>query len=199
MGSEYRVLRLQSDIRLLERRGHVLSRNHSRFSMIVAIKSRSMSRMPMIGRSIVISKILPGRVWSFIPIRMRRSIQARGADLVVKASGVGVFDELLEQAVLQMNADCARFGMWMRRPRWTACKAIRAILSRALIPHYDLILTYGGGDPVVNAYRELGARECIPIYNALDPDTHYPVPPDCALRAIWVSRKSIAGPGSTCG
>jgi spore maturation protein CgeB len=49
---------------------------------------------------------------------------------------------------------------------------------RPCIPAYDLILTYGGGDPVVNAYRALGARQCVPIYNALDPATHYPVPPD---------------------
>ena len=45
-----------------------------------------------------------------------------------------------------------------------------------------MILTYGGGDPVVRAYRALGARDCVPIYNALDPSTHYPVPPRPALR-----------------
>jgi spore maturation protein CgeB len=47
-----------------------------------------------------------------------------------------------------------------------------------LIPRYDLILTYGGGEPVVSAYRALGARQCVPIYNALDPATHFPVPPE---------------------
>jgi spore maturation protein CgeB len=49
---------------------------------------------------------------------------------------------------------------------------------RALIPEYDLIFTYGGGDPVVRGYEALGARACVPIYNALDPDTHHPVAPD---------------------
>jgi spore maturation protein CgeB len=39
-------------------------------------------------------------------------------------------------------------------------------------------LTYGGGDPVVEAYRAVGARECIPVYNALDQETHHPVPAD---------------------
>jgi spore maturation protein CgeB len=48
---------------------------------------------------------------------------------------------------------------------------------RKAITDYDLVLTYGGGDPVVTAYREAGARFCAPIYNALDPDTHHPVPP----------------------
>src|SRR5690606_33269514 len=49
-------------------------------------------------------------------------------------------------------------------------------LRRALAS-IDLVLTYGGGDPVVDAYRQLGAHECIPIYNALDPSTHHPAPP----------------------
>src|SRR5581483_10439246 len=46
---------------------------------------------------------------------------------------------------------------------------------RALIPRYDLVLTYGGGEPVIRAYCEQGARECVPVYNALDPATHFPV------------------------
>ena len=49
---------------------------------------------------------------------------------------------------------------------------------RELIPRFERIFTYGGGDPVVSAYRKLGARDCVPIYNALDPDTHFPVPRD---------------------
>jgi len=31
---------------------------------------------------------------------------------------------------------------------------------------------------VVEAYGELGARQCVPVYNALDPETHHPVPPE---------------------
>src|SRR6185312_287354 len=46
---------------------------------------------------------------------------------------------------------------------------------RALLPQYDLVLTYGGGDPVVRRFAALGAQECIPVYNALDPETHYAV------------------------
>ncbi len=41
-----------------------------------------------------------------------------------------------------------------------------------------MILTYGGGTPVVQAYTTFGARRCIPIYNALDPSTHFRVEPD---------------------
>jgi spore maturation protein CgeB len=40
------------------------------------------------------------------------------------------------------------------------------------------VLTYGGGPPVVEAYEGFGARRCVPIYNALDPETHHPVPSD---------------------
>jgi spore maturation protein CgeB len=43
-------------------------------------------------------------------------------------------------------------------------------------------LTYGGGERVIAAYRALGARACIPVYNALDPDTHYPVSPEDRYR-----------------
>src|SRR3546814_4900864 len=46
---------------------------------------------------------------------------------------------------------------------------------RAALNALDLVLTYGGGDPVVDAYREIGAADCIPIYNALDAETHHPV------------------------
>jgi spore maturation protein CgeB len=31
---------------------------------------------------------------------------------------------------------------------------------------------------VVAAYTALGARRCVPVYNALDPETHHPVPAD---------------------
>jgi spore maturation protein CgeB len=49
---------------------------------------------------------------------------------------------------------------------------------RALVPRYALVLTYGGGEPVVGRYRALGARDCVPVYNALDPVTHHPVAPE---------------------
>jgi spore maturation protein CgeB len=46
------------------------------------------------------------------------------------------------------------------------------------MPSLDLVLTYGGGPPVIEAYEGFGARRCIPVYNALDPSTHHPVPAD---------------------
>jgi spore maturation protein CgeB len=105
--------------------------------------------------------------------------EARGADVVVKASGVGVYDALLEEAVLELRRPGNTIIYWDVDAPATLDRlaAHAADLFRPLIPRYDLILTYGGGPPVVEAFRDLGARECIPVYNALDTDTHYPVPP----------------------
>ena len=104
--------------------------------------------------------------------------RARGVDLAVKTSGVGVFDELLESAILEIKDSHTLAIFWDVDAPVTLdrVKADRSDRFNDLIPLYDLILTYGGGDPVVNAYLELGARMCVPIYNALDPDTHHPVP-----------------------
>jgi len=105
---------------------------------------------------------------------------ARDFDLIVKASGVGVFDELLEAAVLELRNPANLLAFWdvdapatLDRVHYDPQDAFAS-----LIPRYDVIFTYGGGDPVVSAYAALGARQCVPIYNALDPETHHPVPPD---------------------
>ncbi len=105
---------------------------------------------------------------------------ARGADVVVKASGVGVFDELLEAETLELQSSRTRVIFWdVDAP--ATLERVQSDPSdpfRPLIPRYDLVLTYGGGEPVAGAYRALGARACIPIYNAFDPHTHHPVPAD---------------------
>lgn len=106
--------------------------------------------------------------------------QARGADLVVKASGVGVFDELLEEEVLGLRRPDGLAVFWDVDAPATLDRMAASPNDpfRRLVPRYDLILTYGGGDPVVAGYRRFGARECVPIYNALDPTTHHPALPD---------------------
>ena len=117
---------------------------------------------------------------------VRRALErARGADMIVKTSGVGAFDELLEAAVLEVKAAHAIAVFWDVDAPATLDRVHQdssdAFLP--LIPRYDLILTYGGGAPVVNAYKNLGARECVPVYNALDPDTHHPAAPDSRFAA----------------
>lgn len=106
--------------------------------------------------------------------------QGQGADLIVKASGVGVFDELLERAVLDMRSARCMVAFWDVDAPATLDRIAANPHDpfRALIPQYDCILTYGGGERVMRAYHDLGARVCVPIYNALDPTTHHPAPPD---------------------
>ena len=110
---------------------------------------------------------------------------ARNADLLVKASGVGVFDELLEQAVLECRNGCAATAFWDVDAAASLDRMERdpADALRPLIPRFDIVFTYGGGAPVVQGYRALGAKTCVPIYNALDPTTHFPVPPQPRFEA----------------
>ena len=110
--------------------------------------------------------------------------QARTADVIVKASGVGVGDALLEREVLALQTGTRRVIFWDVDAPATLERvdADPGDAFRALIPRYDLVFTYGGGPRVVAAYRRLGARDCIPVYNALDPGTHFPVPADARFR-----------------
>jgi spore maturation protein CgeB len=118
-------------------------------------------------------------VWDpAVPAALDRCLEAaRGADLVVKASGVGVHDALLEERVLALRRPGNRVAFWDVDAPATLERLERdpADPFRALVPRYDLVFTYGGGDPVVRGYRALGARSCVPIYNGLDPETHHPV------------------------
>ncbi|MFD1745557.1 glycosyltransferase [Rhizobium helianthi] len=111
--------------------------------------------------------------------------RAAHADIVVKASGVGFEDELLLNRVLHHARPDALTIFWdvdapatLAEVRSTPEHPLRQALGKL-----DLVLTYGGGDPVVSAYRTLGARDCIPVYNALDPETHHPVEPNPAFQA----------------
>jgi spore maturation protein CgeB len=111
---------------------------------------------------------------------LRAVEDARGVDLLVKTSGVGVYDDLLEAAILDIKEPRTLALFWDVDAPVTLdrVKANASDPFKELIPLYDLILTYGGGDPVVRGYKAFGARTCVPIYNALDPDTHHPVPHD---------------------
>ena len=110
---------------------------------------------------------------------------ARCADLVLKAGNIGVFDPLLNEVVLQLQKSSTTVAFWDVSAPATLDRLMQNPDDsfHALIPRYDLILTSGGGAPVVSAYRRLGAQECVPIYNALDPYTHFPVPPDTRYEA----------------
>ena len=116
---------------------------------------------------------------------LRQIDSARGADMIVKASGVGVFDALLEEAVLGLRTAHTLVAFWDVDAPATLDRVGQDLDDpfRALIPHYDFVFTYGGGEPVVRAYGALGASACVPIYNALDPSTHFPVPAEPRFQA----------------
>ena len=109
----------------------------------------------------------------------RMLARACDSDLVIKHSGVGADDELLEREVLRCRCCGTRAAFWDVDAPATLARVERNPDDPflALIPQYDYIFTYGGGSPVVSRYLQLGARNCHPIYNALDPETHHPVPP----------------------
>lgn len=103
---------------------------------------------------------------------------ADSADMLIKASGVGVFDRELELEVAVLPSRIMRIYWDVDAPATLEAMASdREHHLRRAISAYDMVLTYGGGDGVVSAYRAFGARDCVPIYNALDPETHFPSPP----------------------
>jgi spore maturation protein CgeB len=119
------------------------------------------------------------RVWSADEAGLRAVVaEAARADVVVKASGVGVFDdELLAGVMAAARPEAIRIFWDVDAPATLAAlRADEAPVLRRALPGLDLVLTYGGGPPVVAGYEALGARRCVPVYNALDPDTHHPVP-----------------------
>ncbi|MCU1352367.1 MAG: hypothetical protein JWM05_1576, partial [Acidimicrobiales bacterium] len=116
-----------------------------------------------------------------------RAVVARAAraQVVVKASGVGRHDDVLDAAVAAVGGAVPVRVYWdVDAPATLArLEANPADLLHALLPRYDAVFVYGGGRPVVDRYRALGARDCVVVHNALDPTTHHPVPPDRRYRA----------------
>ncbi len=102
----------------------------------------------------------------------------RESDWVVKCSGVGVWDAELEAAVAERaGGEVMTAFLDVDAPATLGRIADDAADPfRALIPRYDHVFTYGGGPPVVEEYTRWGARACTPVYNALDPEEHRPLP-----------------------
>lgn len=101
------------------------------------------------------------------------------ADVIIKASGVGAFDEFLEKEIAGLKSDNTMVIFWDVDAPATLdrIETHPADPFNDLIARYDVVLAYGGGQPVIDAYKRHGAKKCIPIYNALDTETHYPVDP----------------------
>jgi spore maturation protein CgeB len=103
--------------------------------------------------------------------------RAQRSEIIVKCSGVGVWDEFLEREIAALGSVNRRTIFWdvdapatLDRVNNNPSDSFRSIISS-----FDMIFTYGGGSRVVDGYSALGAKMCVPIYNALDPETHYRV------------------------
>jgi spore maturation protein CgeB len=122
---------------------------------------------------------------------------AATADLVIKHSGVGADDDVLERRVLECRSPgvqiSPQIAFWDVDAPATLQRVERDARDpfRGLIPQYDFVFTYGGGDEVVERYGRLGARCCHPIYNALDPETHRcePADPELACDLVFVGNR----------
>ena len=106
------------------------------------------------------------------------------ADLLIKCSGIGEYDDLLEAAVLQVKAARTAVAFWDVDAPATLERVENNMADSfcTLVPQYDLILTYGGGARVEKTYKQFGARHVEVVYNALDPDTHFRTSPAARFR-----------------
>ena len=115
---------------------------------------------------------------------LRRELgAAAGADLVAVCSGLGANEEFVERGVLDLAGSGPLVAYWdVDAP--ATLERLRdepAWYFRDLVPRFDVVLTYGGGPPVIDGYRAWGAHAVVPVYNAVDPEEYQPVPPDPAL------------------
>jgi spore maturation protein CgeB len=109
---------------------------------------------------------------------------AAEADVVVKHSGIGVDDVLLECRVAEMSAEMPAFFWDVDSPATLA--RMRGNVNdpfRQAVPRFDAVLSYGGGPASRDGYLGFGARAYYNIYNGLDPETHHPVEPDPSLKS----------------
>lgn len=97
-------------------------------------------------------------------------------DVIVKIGPTGVFDEVIEQSVLEARRDGQAVCYWDTRGP-ALPEALRehpdSPLHRTL-RESDLLLTCGGGQRFVRACLRLGAPRCLPVFPALNPRTHFP-------------------------
>jgi spore maturation protein CgeB len=108
------------------------------------------------------------------------------ADLIVKGNDTGALDREMEEWLVGPGAPPGgpptAFLDVDALATLEECAAPSCYL-RPLVPRFACVFTYGGGPPVVEGYRRLGARRVVPVYNAADPAAYHPVPPDPARAA----------------
>lgn len=104
---------------------------------------------------------------------------AATADIVIKHSGIGCDDSELERRIPTECSARAMTFLWdvdapatLQRMQADEDHPLRHTTRR-----FDAILTYGGGPRAREGFLAFGARAYYSMYNGLDPETHFPVPP----------------------
>lgn len=109
--------------------------------------------------------------------------RAAGYDLVIKHSGIGADDELLERLTADLATQTPCFFWDVDSPATLArLKENPQDPFRSLISRYHAIFSYGGGPASRDGYLSHGARAYYAIYNGLDAETHHPVSADASLK-----------------
>ena len=111
---------------------------------------------------------------------------AYDADVLIKGSDIGVFDDLIEAALPHCTTSTALSVYWdMSGPATLARLRERTDDPlRLQLPWYDIVLLRSGGAATVEGFERIGARCCFPVYNAFDPTTHHPSTPDDYYSAV---------------
>jgi spore maturation protein CgeB len=117
---------------------------------------------------------------------------AAQADIVVKHSGIGVDDALLQRRVLECSKSSMCFIWDVDAPATLArMDANPDDPFREDVRGYDAILTYGGGPMARDGFQRYHARAYYSMYNGLDPETHFPVArdPDLACDVAFLGNR----------
>lgn len=111
---------------------------------------------------------------------LEAAMRAADFDVVIKTSGIGYADDAILDALLRFANPASLMTFWDVDASATLAQMKQDAHHRlrAALPRLDMVLTYGGGRDVLNAYAAMGARLCAPVYNALDPLTHHRVAPE---------------------
>lgn len=97
-------------------------------------------------------------------------------DVVIKTSGVGVFDDVIPERVFKGGDAHLRVYWDVDAPATLAAlESDSEHPLRRWIRSVDVVFAYGGGEDVLRRLCAFGARRSRVIYNGLDPESHFPV------------------------
>lgn len=102
--------------------------------------------------------------------------QAMESDVIIIIGSADGSDEQIDEAILDTRREEQAVLYWetggpasleyvRKHPDDRFCRRLE---------QFDLLLTRGGGCRLTRAWERLGARQCVPIHGALNPQVHFP-------------------------